>query len=156
MTWPPAGAWSKRACTRSEPCVPSGKLPASQMLHRPAPQPTVCRLWALLASGTSSISRWTSLTITASCPSLPGGLCPRGHLAGWGSLSNWKVQPLNRQDSGERAGRALERCSRMGLCLMRESASSLKKSPVLMERKTPRLQESPCLIGRLGPKKPPV
>ena len=44
----------------------------------------------------------------------------------------------------------------MGLCLMRESASSLKKSPVLMERKTPRLQESPCLIGRLGPKKPPV
>lgn len=81
---------------------------------------------------------------------------PHAHLAGWGGLSNWEVQPLNRQDSGERAGCALKTCSRMGLCLMQESASSLKKSPVLMERSSPGLQESPCFKGRLGPKKPPV
>ena len=57
--------------------------------------------------------------------------------------------------TGERAGCALKTCGRMGLCLMQESASSLKKSPVLMERNSPELQESPCFMGRLGPKKPP-
>lgn len=46
MTWATCRRLSKRACTRSEPCVPSGKLPASQMLHRPVPQPIVCRLWS--------------------------------------------------------------------------------------------------------------
>lgn len=39
----------------------------------------------------------------------------------------------------------------MGLCLIRVSLQP-QKSPVLMQRNTPRLQESPCLIGRLGPK----